>query len=54
MSGAPAPVALEQAGRGVDQEREQQAFGFGEIQGALQGAPGGAGGTGLGAGDRFE
>jgi hypothetical protein len=41
VRGAGPAVALEQPRRGVKQERETQLFWLGEMEGALQGAPGG-------------
>ena len=54
VSGARPAVAIEQPRRGVKQEREKQPFRLGEIEGALQSAPGGARVTERVAGDRFE
>lgn len=42
MGGALPGLALEQARRGIEQEQEQRAVGFGEVEGALQGTPGGS------------
>ena len=47
-------MTLEQSRRGVEQEREQQAFRLGEIEGALEGAPGGGPVAERVAGDRLE
>ena len=47
-------VALEQARRGVQQERQQHAVGLGDIERALQGALGGAGITERVPGDRLQ
>ena len=41
VRGALPGVALEQARRGVQQEPQQRAVGFGQVQRALKGAPGG-------------
>jgi len=54
VSGTLPAVALEQAGRGVEQEREEQAFWLGEIEGVLKGAPGGARVAEHVAGDRLK
>jgi hypothetical protein len=47
-------VAFEQFRRAIDQEREQQAFRLGQIEGALEGTPGGARVAERVAGDRVE
>ena len=47
-------VALEQPRRGVKQEREQQALGLGEIEGALEGTPDSARVPERVAGDRLK
>jgi len=46
-------VALEQPGHGVEQEREEQASWLGEIEGVLEGVPGGARVAEHVAGDRL-
>ena len=47
-------LAIEQFGRGIDQEREEQALGLGEVEGPLEGTPGGARVAERVAGDRLE
>jgi hypothetical protein len=47
-------VSLEQTWRGVKQEREQQAFRLGQVEGVFQDAPGGARVPELVTCDRFE
>src|SRR5438445_13881709 len=47
-------MALEQRGRWVIQEREQQALGLGEVQRPLEGAPGAGRVAERVAGDRLE
>src|SRR5215470_8961839 len=42
MSGAMPPMALEQAGRAVQEKRKENAVGLGEIERAFQSTPGGA------------
>jgi len=42
MSGAMPPMALEQTGRAVQEKRQQNAVGLGEIERAFQSTPGGA------------
>ena len=54
MRGALPGVALEQPRRRVQQEREDRAVGLGEIEGALQGAPGGGLVAERVAGDRLQ
>ena len=54
VRGAQPAVALEQARGAVEQEREEQALGLGEIEGTLEGAPGGARVAERVAGDRLE
>ncbi len=54
VGGAQPAVCVEQPRRGVFQEREQQAFRLGEIEGALQGAPRGARIAERVAADRLE
>jgi hypothetical protein len=54
MGGAVLGVAVEQARRGMQQERQQQAVGFGQVQRAFQSAVGGAGVAERIPGDRLQ
>jgi len=54
VRGALPAVPFEQPRRRVEQEREEQVFWLGEIQGALEGAPGGTLLAERVTGDRFE
>jgi hypothetical protein len=57
QGGVPGPllgVALEQSRRGVEQERDERAVGFGGIEGVLEGAPGGVRVAECVAGDRLQ
>ncbi len=54
MGGAVPGVALEQARRRLEEERQQHAVGLGQIERALQGALGGAGVAKRVPGDRLQ
>jgi hypothetical protein len=53
MGGGTPGAAVEQARRGMQQERQQQAVGLGQIQRAFQSAVGGAGVAERVPGDRL-